>query len=202
MLKKTLESPLDFKEIKQVNPKGNQSWIFIGRSDAEAPIFWPPDAKNWLLRKDPDAGKYWRQEEKGMKEDEIRGRHHQLDGHEFEQTLKVGDGQGSVVCCSPWGRKELDIIERLNWLFIVCAPWPTEPESPANSVNIHGLFCLWYRQRANKSPLSVLVFTYGGKPNGLTHWPLSLTYFLGDFCSWEFGARTGAAKLPRQSLPA
>ena len=93
VLENTLESPLDFKEIKPVHPKGNQSWIFIGRTDAEAetPILWPPDVKNWLTGKDPDAGKDWRQEEKGMTEDEMVGWHHQLDGHEFEQSLGVCD---------------------------------------------------------------------------------------------------------------
>ena len=113
MLEKTLESALDCKEIKPVNPKGNQSWIFIGRTDAEAetPLFWPPDAKNWLTRKDLDAGKDWGQEEKGTTEDEMVGCHHQLNGREFEQTPEVGDGQGSLVCCSPWGRKELDMTE-------------------------------------------------------------------------------------------
>jgi len=89
VLEKTLESPLDCKEIKPVNPKGNQSWIFIGRTDAEAPILWPPDEKNWLIWKDPDAGKDWRWEEKGMTEDEMAGWHHWLDGHEFEQALGV-----------------------------------------------------------------------------------------------------------------
>ena len=88
---KTLESPLDFKEIKAVNPKENQSWIFTGGTDVEAPILWPPDAKNWVIRKDPDVGKDWRQEEKGPTEDEMAGWHHQLDGHEFEQALGVGD---------------------------------------------------------------------------------------------------------------
>ena len=94
VLDKTLESPLDCKEFQPVHPKGNQSWIFIGRTDAEAetPIRWPPDAKNWLLGKDPDAGKDWRQEEKGMTEDEMVGWHHQLDGHGFGWTLGVGDG--------------------------------------------------------------------------------------------------------------
>ena len=113
----TLESPLDSKENKPVNPKGNQHWIFIGKTDAEAeaPILWPPDAKNWLTRKDPDAGKDWGQEEKGMIEDEIVGWHHWLDRPEFEQALGVGDGQGILACCSPWGRKELDTIEWLNW---------------------------------------------------------------------------------------
>ena len=101
MLEKTLESPLDCKEIQPVNPKGNQYWIFIGRTDAEAetPVFWPPDAKNWLTGKDPDAGKDWRQEEKGMTEDEMVGWHHRLDGHEFEQAPGVGDGQGNLACC-------------------------------------------------------------------------------------------------------
>ena len=106
ILEKALESSLDSKEIKPVNPKRNQSWIFIARTDAEAPIISPPDVKNWLIRKDPDAGKDWRQEEKGMTEDEMVGWHHQLNGHEFEQALGVADGQGSLVCCSPWGHKE------------------------------------------------------------------------------------------------
>ena len=99
-------------------PKGNQSWMFIGRTDAEAeaPILWPCDEKNWLLGKDPDARKDWRQEEKGTTEDEMAGWHHRPDGQEFEQTPGVGDGQGSLACCSPWGRKESDTTERLNWL--------------------------------------------------------------------------------------
>ena len=117
VLEKTLESPLDCKEIKPVNPKGNQSWIFIGRMDAEAEasLLWPRGAKNWLIGKDPDAGKDWRQEEKGVTEDEIVWWHHQLDGHEFEQALGVGDGQGSLECFSPWGCKESDITEQLKW---------------------------------------------------------------------------------------
>ena len=108
MLDKTLENHLDSKEIKPVNPKGNQSWILIGRTDAkaEAPILWPPDMKNWLIGKGPDAGKDWRQEEKGMTEDGIVGWHHWLNGHEFEQAPGVGDGQGSLACCSPGGHKE------------------------------------------------------------------------------------------------
>ena len=114
---KTLESPLDCKEIKQVNPKGNQSWIFIGRTDAETetPILWLPDAKNWLIGKDPDAEKDWRREEKGTTEDEMVGWHPWLEGHEFEQALGLGEGQGSLVCCSPWGLKESDMTEWLNW---------------------------------------------------------------------------------------
>ena len=102
-LKKTLESPMDCKEIKPVNPEGNQSWIFIGRTDdeAEVPKLWPPDAKNRLITRDPDAGKDWKQEEKGMTEDEMVGWHHRLDGHESEQAPGVGDGQGGLVCCGP-----------------------------------------------------------------------------------------------------
>ena len=95
--------------------KGNQSWIFIGRTDAEAPILWPPGVKNWLIGKDLDAGKDWRQEEKGTTEDEIVGRHHQLNGHEFELALEVGDGQGRLACCNPWGCEESDMIAHLNW---------------------------------------------------------------------------------------
>ena len=104
------------KEIKPVYSKGNQSWIFIARTDAEAesPILWPPHVKNWLFWKDPNAGKDWRQEEKGTTEDEIVGWHHRLSGHEFEQALGVGDEQGSLACCSPWGHKESDTTEWLN----------------------------------------------------------------------------------------
>ena len=120
VLEKTLESPLDSKEIRPVNPKGYQSWIFIGRTDTEAPILWSPDVKNWLIRKDPDAGKNWRWEEKGMTEDEMVGWHHQLDGHEFEQAPGVGDGQTRLVCCSPWGHKWLDTTEWLNWTEYQC----------------------------------------------------------------------------------
>ena len=117
VLEKTLEGPLDCKEIKPVHPKGNQSWMFIGRTNAEtkAPIIWSPDEKNWLAGKDPDAGKDWRQEEKGMTEDEMVGWHHRLEGHEFEQALGVGDRHQSLVCCRPWGGKESDITVQLNW---------------------------------------------------------------------------------------
>ena len=103
--------------FKPVNPKGNQSWIFIGRSDAEAetPILWPPDAKSRLIRKDPDAGKDWRQEEKVMTEDEMVVWNHLLHGHGFGWTLGVGGGQGGLTCCGSWGRKESDTTEKLNW---------------------------------------------------------------------------------------
>ena len=101
VLEKTLESPLDSKEIQPVHPKGDQSWVFIGRTDAEAetPILWPPNVKSWLIEKDPDAGKDWGQEEKGTTEDEMVGWHHWLNGHGFVWTLGVGDGQGGLVCC-------------------------------------------------------------------------------------------------------
>ena len=113
MLEKILESPLDCKEIKPVNSKGNQFWIFIGKTDAEAPILWPPNAKNWLIRKNPDAGKDWKQE-KGMIEDKMVGWHYWLNGHEFEQTLGDDEGLGSLACCSLWGCWELDTTEWLN----------------------------------------------------------------------------------------
>ena len=113
VLEQTPENPLDCKEIQPVNPKGNQSWIFIGRTDAEAPILWPPDARSRLIGKDPDAGKDWRQEKKGTTEEEVVGWHHRLNGPAFEQALD-GERQGSPECCSPWGHKESDTTERLN----------------------------------------------------------------------------------------
>ena len=119
VLEKTLESPLDCKEIKPVHPKGNHSWIFIGRTDAEAetPIIWPPDAKNWLLGKDPDTRNV-RKQENGMTKDEVVGWHHRHDGHEFEQAPEIGDGQGSIlVCYSPWSCKESDATEQLSLSF-------------------------------------------------------------------------------------
>ena len=114
---KTLESPLDCKEIQPVHPKGNQSWVFIERTDVEAEtsILWPPASKSWLIWKDPDAGKDWGQEDKATTEDEMVGWHHWLNGHELERTLKVGDGQRGLACC-PWGCKELETTERLNQL--------------------------------------------------------------------------------------
>ena len=113
VLEKTLENPLDCKEIQPVHPKGGRTWIFIGRTDAEAevPVLWPPDVKNWLIGKDSDAGEDWRQEEKGTTEDEMIGWYLWLDGHEFEQALGVGDGWGSLACCSPWGHIVLH-----NWV--------------------------------------------------------------------------------------
>ena len=117
VLEKTLESPLDCKEVQPVHPKGDKFWVFFGRTDAEAetPIIWPPHARSWLIGKDSDAGRDWGQEEKGMTEDKMSGWHHQLDGHEFEWTPGDGDGQGGLVCCKSWGRKESDTTEWLNW---------------------------------------------------------------------------------------
>ena len=117
VLVKTLESPLDCKEFQPVHPKGDQSWMFIGRTDVEAetPVLWPPHAKSWLIGKNPDAGRDWGQEEKGMTEDEMVRWHHRLNGHEFGWTPEVGDGQGGLVCCDSWGHKESDMTERLNW---------------------------------------------------------------------------------------
>ena len=117
VFEKTLESHLDCKEIQLVHPKGDQSWVFTGRTDAEAetPILWPPHAKSWLIGKDPDAGRDWGQEEKGTTEDEMAGWHHRLDAHEFGWTPGAGDGQGGLACCDSWGRKESDTTEWLNW---------------------------------------------------------------------------------------
>ena len=117
VLEKTPESPLDCKEIQPVHPKGDPSWVFIGRTDVEAetPILWPPDAKSWLIWKDPNAGKDWGQEEKGMTEDEMVRWHHRLNGHGFGWTLGVGDGPGGLVCCGSLGHKESDTTEQLNW---------------------------------------------------------------------------------------
>ena len=127
VMEKTLLIYSDSKEIKPVNPKGNQPWIFTGRTDAEAeaPILWPPDAKSQIIGKDPDAGKDWGQEEKGMTEDEMIGWHHQLNRHESEQIPEDSEGQGSLACCNSWGHKESDPTEWLNWteiisFFLIC----------------------------------------------------------------------------------
>ena len=117
VLEKTLESSLGCKEIQPIHSKGDQSWVFIGRTDAKAetPILWPPHLKSWLIRKDPDAGRDWGQEEKGTTEDVMAVWHHRLDGQDFGWTPGVGDGQGGLVCCNSWGRKESHTTERLNW---------------------------------------------------------------------------------------
>ena len=118
VLEKALVSPLACKEVQPVHPKGDQSWVFIGRTDVEAEtlILWLPDAESWLVWKDSDAEKVWGQEEKEMTENEMVGWHHRLDGYRFGWTLGVGYGQGGLVCCSLWGRKESDMTERLNWI--------------------------------------------------------------------------------------
>ena len=117
VLEKTLESPLDRKEIQQVHSEGDQPWDFFGRNDAKAetPVLWPPHAKSWLIGKDFDAGRDWGQEKKETTEDEMAGWHHGLDGHESEWTPGVGDGQGGLACCDSWGHKQSDTTEWLNW---------------------------------------------------------------------------------------
>ena len=128
VLEKTLESPLDCKEIQPVHSEGDQPWLFFGGNDAKAetPVLWPPHVKSWLIGKDPDAGKDWGQEEKGTTEDEMAGWHHRLDGRESEWTPGAGDGQGGLACCDSWSRKESDMIERLNWtelIFLLHTLW-------------------------------------------------------------------------------
>ena len=125
VLEKTLESPLDGKEIQPAHPKGDQSWVFMGRTDVEteSPILWPLHVKSWLIWKDPDAGKDWGQEKKGMTEDEMVGWHHRLSGHRFGWTPGVGDGQGGLVCYGSWGCKESSMTERLNWTYGIGNYW-------------------------------------------------------------------------------
>ena len=143
VLDKTLKSPLGSKEMQPVHPQGNQYWMFIGRTDAEAetPVHWPPDARSQLIKKVPDTQKDWRQEEKGMTENEMLGWHHRLNGHEFEQAPGDGEGQGGLVCCSPWGPKELDMTE---WWTTTLENWRPLPKliictarDPANSLLGH-----------------------------------------------------------------
>ena len=151
-LEKTLESPLNCKEIKPLNPEGHQPWIFSGRTDAEAeaPILWPLDVKSQLIRKDPDAGKDWRQEEKVMTEDKMVGWHHWLHGHEFEHALGDGEGQGDLECCGPWSRTELDRTEQLNnksrmrfWIQAGYELWSTLPIEARKEVRLKALKWCW-----------------------------------------------------------
>ena len=144
VLEKTLESPLDCKEINPVDPKGNQPWIFIGRTDAEGPILWPPDGKSWLIGKDPNAGKDWRQE-KGMTEHEMVQWHHWFHGHEFEQTLGDSERQRSLVCCSPWNHKESEMI----W----CLSNNNRSQNTVNYSKGHFL-CMW------STHISIMIFNW------------------------------------------
>ena len=167
VLEKTLQSPLDFKEIQLVLFKGDQSWVVIGRTDAKAetPVLWPPHAKSWLIGKDSDAERECRQEEKGTTEDEMAGWHHGLDGRESEWTPGNGDGQGSLACCDSWGCKESDTTERLNWteyhLFLKIYAEATKPKRHPhlpvscnlsfsfllNSYILCAVFCTWFFDR-------------------------------------------------------
>ena len=154
VLEKTLESPLDCKEIQPVHPKGDQCWIFIGRTDVEAetPTLRPPDTKSWLIGKDPNAGKDWRREEKGMTEDEMVGWHHRLNGYEFEWTLGVGNGQRGLAWCSPWGCKEVDMTE-LDWTEVL--------RTSMNSLTVFSYFevrKVKWKVHAKKSISKVLLF--------------------------------------------
>ena len=156
VLEKTLESPLDCKEIQPVHPKGDQSCVFIGRTDAESetPVLWPPHVKSWLTGKDPDFERAWGQEEKGTTEDEMAGWHHQLYGHGFGWTLGVDDGQGSLACCSSWGRKQSDMTEQLNWteliyihlyiIYILHELNGSTSEENINSEPLHSPLCWLY----------------------------------------------------------
>ena len=163
VLEKTLEGPMDCKEIQPVHSKGDQSWMFIGRTDAKAAtlLLWAPHVKSWLIGKDPDAGRDWGQEEKGTTKDEMAGWHHWLDGHEFGWTPGVGDWQGGLSCCNSWGCKESDTTKWLNWNDNTLAKWhtrrchvsskanykkPNESESHSvvsDSLRLHGLYTSW-----------------------------------------------------------
>ena len=159
MLEKTLENPLDCKEIQPVHSEGDQFWDFFGRNDAKAetPVLWPPHRKSWLIGKDFDAGRDWGQEETGTTEDEMAGWHYQLDGHEFEWTLGVGDGQGGLACCDSWGCKELDRTERLNWTELISFFW-----IPHACVNMWYLFfSLWLLSLCMTVSRSILMSAHG-----------------------------------------
>ena len=153
VLEKILESPLDCREIQPVHLKGDQSWVFTGRTyvEAETPTLWPPDAKSWLIVKDPDDGKDWGQE-KGTTEDEMVRWHHRLDGHGCGWTPGVGDGQGGLACCSSWGREELDMTERLNWTELnLNTQWPTFVEC---------LLCYFIYSLSNSTTTTILWDSY------------------------------------------
>ena len=153
----TLESPLDCKEIKPVHPKGNQSWIFSRRTDADAesPVLWPPDAKNWLNGKDPDAGKDWRQEEKGMTEDAMVGWHHRLNGHEFEQAPRVGDGQRNLACCSPWVAKSWKRLSNWTELSMALPIWARHSFTHSQSLPLGSFHKPLIYQQADKIKITM-----------------------------------------------
>ena len=184
VLEKTLESPLDSKEIQPVHPKGNQSWIFIGRTNAEAEalIPWPPDVKSWFIGKDSDGGKDWRQEEKGTTDDEMVGWDYRLDGHEFEQALGVGDGQGSLVCCSPWG---LQIVGH-NWVIEQqqqqMVTFEMYSEGRANGF-ADGLAMEWGKERTRGWIFGFLAWVTW-RMVALAHWDGRLRQCLADRGQW------------------
>ena len=179
VLEKTLESPLGCKEVQPVHLKGDQSWVLIGRIDvlAETPILWPFHAKNWLIGKDPNAGRDWGQEEKGTTEDEMTGWHHWLDGHEFELTPGVVDEQGGLECCNSWDCKESDMTEWLKW---------TELNAPTNAHCYHigvandcsiyyqlsNPFCLCPGQQATTCSASSTRISKTTPDHGIYHSPL------------------------------
>ena len=170
VLESTLESPLDCKEIKPLNPKGSQPWIFIGRTvaEAEAPTLWPPDAKSWLTGKDPDGRKDWRPKEKGTAENEMVRWHHRLNGHEYEQSPGNSGRQRSLVCYSPWGSKESDTTLWLNnnkkhWIY--CLLWnrySTSNLMAMPSMDIH-CYTTIFSILQNKSPFDLLFLSQAHK---------------------------------------
>ena len=163
---------LGLLEIQPVYPKGNQSWIFIGRTDVEAetPILWPPDAKSWFIGKYPDAGKDWGQEEKGTTEDKMVGWHHQLNGHGFVWTLGVGDGQGGLACCGSWSRKESDMTEQLNWIEL---NWEIAEDRIAWHAALHGIAMSW----THLSDWTTTTTKYVGVPNITLRFSIFYIYF-------------------------
>ena len=191
VLEKTLASPLNCKEIQLVHPKGDQSWVFTGRTyvEVETPILWPPLVKSWLIGKDSDAGRDWGQEEKGMTEDEMAGWHHRLNGRESEWTLGVADGQGGLACCDSWGPKESATTERLNWLKVVCLIWGVRHiagDTTLKSWSVPGsssqrlLWLSW-------PPFSgFLLFTRRQDVDGLLSWRLNARCNMLDNLQWTF----------------
>ena len=191
VLEKTLESPLDCKEIQLVHSKGDQSWVFFGRNDAKAetPVLWPPHAKNWLIGKDSDAGRDCGQEEKGTTEDEMAGWHHRLDGRESEWTPGVGDGQGGLACWDSWGRKELDTPERLNWTEWQSLGDVNWPRHLIYSV-LHGLFMVHTFQLGLIGDIKIFTlcaYSHLSIPMLVTHTSLSLIPYAFSFSGpWEY----------------